>query len=186
MLLKIGLCWACSSPRYVTSLWPYLLFVNLMATLFLKQRRLTAAKTTPHNSTVVHITIDVRCKCTTRLATLLRHLLMFLWTAMTELIVIGLKGDLLLLSRVAIWYNFKLIILMWVNFRGPLNGKGWYILWTLWNILWLVCNFMAIWFLVPIRYISHRFGKLCKEKSGNPAYVGFFFSLYGDQWYCSP
>jgi hypothetical protein len=31
--------------------------------------------------------------------------------------------------RVARWYIFKPKIPTWVNFGGPWNGKGWYILW---------------------------------------------------------
>jgi hypothetical protein len=32
-------------------------------------------------------------------------------------------------STVARWYIFKPQILIWVNFGGSWNGKGWYILW---------------------------------------------------------
>jgi hypothetical protein len=31
--------------------------------------------------------------------------------------------------RVARWYIFKPKIPIWVNFGGPWNGKGWYIIW---------------------------------------------------------
>jgi hypothetical protein len=34
-----------------------------------------------------------------------------------------------LLTRIARWYIVKPKIPIWVNFGGPWNGKGWYILW---------------------------------------------------------
>jgi hypothetical protein len=53
-------------------------------------------------------------------------------------------------------FVFKPKIPIWVNFGGPLNGKYWYILWSFGNVV-------VIWYIFP------RFGKLCQEKSGNPA-----------------
>jgi hypothetical protein len=37
-----------------------------------------------------------------------------------------------LCTRVARWFVFKPKIPIWVNFGGPWNGKGWYILWLFW------------------------------------------------------
>jgi hypothetical protein len=63
---------------------------------------------------------------------------------------------------------------MWVNLRGPWNGKVGYNLWpfeifyrhlgyfmAIWYILWPLGNLVAIW------YILRCFGKLCHENSGN-------------------
>jgi hypothetical protein len=84
-------------------------------------------------------------------------------------------------TRVARCYIFKSI---WVNFGGPWNEKGWYILVNFigpgngkgWYILWpfgtyygplvIRCKFGN---LVDISYISLLFGISCQEKSGNPA-----------------
>jgi hypothetical protein len=37
----------------------------------------------------------------------------------------------ILRPRVARWYIFKPKVQIWVNFGGPWNGKGWYILWSI-------------------------------------------------------
>jgi hypothetical protein len=60
-------------------------------------------------------------------------------------------------------YIFKPKIPIRVNFGGPRNGKGWYILWPFGTFLWRFGNLVAIWYIPP-----PRFGILCLEKSGNP------------------
>jgi hypothetical protein len=76
-------------------------------------------------------------------------------------------------SRVARWHIFEPTIPIWVNFGGPWNGKGWYILWPFGIYLFgtfgiyfghlVLC--MAIWYSPP------SFGILCQEQSGNPAHM---------------
>jgi hypothetical protein len=76
--------------------------------------------------------------------------------------------EMLALLRVARWFIFRPKIPIRVNFGGPWNGKGWYILWPFGIYhghlvhFWLFVNLMAICHLFP------RFGTLCQEKSGNP------------------
>jgi hypothetical protein len=50
----------------------------------------------------------------------------------------------------------------WVNFGGPLNGKGWYTLQAFGILYGQSVILVAIW------CISLRFGKVYQEKSGNP------------------
>jgi hypothetical protein len=74
-------------------------------------------------------------------------------------------------SEVARWFRFKPKIQIWVIFRGPSNGKrlgsvifGHFEYKTaIWYIIWPFGNSVVIW------YIFQSFGKLRREKSGNPA-----------------
>jgi hypothetical protein len=50
----------------------------------------------------------------------------------------------LIVSRVARWFVFKPKIQIWVNFGWSCNGRGWYILWTL----------GPLFYLIDIRYSS--------------------------------
>jgi hypothetical protein len=54
--------------------------------------------------------------------------------------------------RVARWYIFKPKIPIWVNFGGPWNLKGWYILWP-----FAIFYGHSVYFMV-IGYIFTRFG----------------------------
>jgi hypothetical protein len=74
---------------------------------------------------------------------------------------------------------FQTKIPIWINFGGHWIGKAGYILWSfgmfyghllsfmaICYVLWPFGNLKAIWYIFP------RFGKLCQEKSGNPAHKG--------------
>jgi hypothetical protein len=54
------------------------------------------------------------------------------------------KDRLILQSRVARWFIFKPKIPIWVNFGGPWNGKGWYILNTFGKHYGQLVHFMDI------------------------------------------
>jgi hypothetical protein len=68
--------------------------------------------------------------------------------------------------------NLNLGIQMY--FRGPLNGKGLYSLWSfgvfychlVYEFYGRLVNFVVIW------YIFHQFGLFNQEKSGNPGQLG--------------
>jgi hypothetical protein len=72
--------------------------------------------------------------------------------------------------RVARWFVFKTKIQIWVNFRGPCNGRCWYIVCTLGPFYGLLLYFMDIWYSSWKFGIFSRFGILCEEKSGNPGH----------------
>jgi hypothetical protein len=93
-----------------------------------------------------------------------------------------------LVTRVASLYIFVPKIPIWVNFGGPLNGKNvgvfmyahleyimaiWYILWSFGVFYGHLVYFMVICILWKFWYIFPRFGKMCPEKSGNPAFFTF-------------
>jgi hypothetical protein len=40
-----------------------------------------------------------------------------------------------LVNRAARWYILKTKILIWENFRGPWNGKWWYVFFAIWNLV---------------------------------------------------
>jgi hypothetical protein len=89
--------------------------------------------------------------------------------------------------RVARWHTFKPKFKIYVNFGGPWNEKGCYILWPfgiyyglmvyvvygdLKNTYYgLMVHFMAIWQFSGNLVYFPPFGKLYQEKSGNPAKV---------------
>jgi hypothetical protein len=69
---------------------------------------------------------------------------------------------------------FKPKMQIWVNFGGPWNWKGWHTnstngklesITAIWYILWSFGNLVPLWYIFP------RFGKVCQEKSGNPAFT---------------
>jgi hypothetical protein len=65
-------------------------------------------------------------------------------------------------------FNFKPIILFWVNFEGLWIRKCGYVFWSFGTFHCHLVYFMANWLLSDnLVYIS-RFGILCQEKSGNP------------------
>jgi hypothetical protein len=71
--------------------------------------------------------------------------------------------------RVARWYIFKPKIQIWVNFRGPMIGKCFYILWPFGIFYRHLEYFMTIWYTkyAFVTFFS-RFGIMYEEKSGNP------------------
>jgi hypothetical protein len=60
--------------------------------------------------------------------------------------------------RVARWFNFKPKIPLWVNFVGPWNGKGLYILMPIGIYHGHLVHFESFGNLVEIWYLFPRFG----------------------------
>jgi hypothetical protein len=71
-------------------------------------------------------------------------------------------------TRVARCFIFKPKIPIWVNFGGPWNGKGWYILWPFGIYCGHLVHLKPIGNLLAIWCIFSHFGILCRDKSGNP------------------
>jgi hypothetical protein len=71
-------------------------------------------------------------------------------------------------NRVARWFVFKPKIQIWVNFGGSLNGRCWYILWTLGPFYGLLLYFMDIWYRLWKSGIFSPGLVFSAKKSGSP------------------